>query len=93
MSLPVQRITIVTETYAPEVNGVAHTLSTLVSGMRARGIQVQIIRPRQHKHDTNEPDTLTLPGLPIPNYPEMKFGLPYYRRVRNAIQQIGRAHV
>jgi glycosyltransferase involved in cell wall biosynthesis len=92
MSLPVQRITIVTETYAPEVNGVAHTLSTLVSGMRARGIQVQIIRPRQHKHDTQEhntqePDTLTLPGLPIPNYPEMKFGLPYYRRVLRAMQE------
>lgn len=87
MLLPVQRITIVTETYAPEVNGVAHTLSTLVSGMRARGIKVQIIRPRQHKHDTQELDTLTLPGLPIPNYPEMKFGLPYYRRVLRAMQE------
>lgn len=87
MSFPVQRITIVTETYAPEVNGVAHTLSTLVSGMRARGIQVQIIRPRQHSNDTNEPNTLTLPGLPLPGYPELKFGLPYYRRVLNAMRR------
>lgn len=87
MSLHIQRITIVTETYAPEINGVAHTLSTLVTGMQTRGIQVQIIRPRQHKNDMNEPNTLTLPGLPLPGYPELKFGLPYYRRVLNAMQR------
>jgi len=86
MSSDIQRVSIITETYAPEVNGVAHTLSTLVSGMRERGQQVQIIRPRQHKQDMGDTDTLTLPGLPIPGYPELKFGLPYYRRVKQALQ-------
>ena len=77
MTPELSRITIVTETYAPEVNGVAHTLATLVTGMRARGIEVQIIRPRQNKHDHGDEYSLTLPGLPIPGYPELKFGLPY----------------
>jgi len=86
MSSELSRITIVTETYAPEVNGVAHTLATLVEGMRERGIQVQIIRPKQHKEDLGDEYTLTLPGLPIPGYPELKFGLPYYRRMLKALQ-------
>jgi len=85
MTQELSRVTIVTETYAPEVNGVAHTLATLVEGMRARGITVQIIRPRQHKHDRGDAHCLTLPGLPIPGYPELKFGLPYYRRVLSAL--------
>ena len=86
MTPELSRITIVTETYAPEVNGVAHTLATLVTGMRARGIEVQIIRPRQNKHDHGDEYSLTLPGLPIPGYPELKFGLPYYRRVLSALK-------
>ncbi|MEK9711585.1 MAG: glycosyltransferase family 1 protein [Thalassolituus sp.] len=87
MSAELSRITIVTETYAPEVNGVAHTLSPLVAGMRGCGIQVQIIRPKQNKNDTGDEHTLTLPGLPLPGYPELKFGLPYFRRVKTAIRE------
>lgn len=87
MSTELSRISIVTETYAPEVNGVAHTLATLVEGMRQRGIQVQVIRPRQHKTDLGDQQTLTLPGLPIPGYPELKFGLPFYNRVKRAIAE------
>lgn len=94
MTQATKRICIVTETYAPEVNGVAHTLSMIVKGMLARGIRVQIIRPRQHKEDlggiSSEHDgllsELTLPGLPMPGYPELKFGLPSKRKVRNTLE-------
>jgi hypothetical protein len=41
------RICIVTETYAPEVNGVTLTLGQLVAGLRARGHAVSLVRPRQ----------------------------------------------
>lgn len=87
MSAEISRVTIITETYAPEVNGVAHTLATLVAGMRERGMQVQIIRPRQQRSDRGDEFTLTLPGLPIPGYPELKFGLPNYRRVLTALTE------
>ncbi|HBS43142.1 MAG TPA: glycoside hydrolase [Oceanospirillales bacterium] len=94
MTETTQRICIVTETYAPEVNGVAHTLSMLVSGMLQRGIHVQIIRPRQNKEDTGGNSRhesgllseLTLPGLPMPGYPELRFGLPSKRKVRNTLE-------
>ena len=77
------RIAIVTETYPPEVNGVAATISCVVEGLRARQHQVQLVRPRQHAVDAGdpgaeEPDVL-LRGLPIPRYPHLKMGLPATR--------------
>ena len=41
-------ITLITETYAPEINGVATTLSRLCDGLRLRGHRVEVIRPRQN---------------------------------------------
>ena len=40
-------IALISETFPPEINGVAHTLARLVDGLRLRGHRVQIIRPRQ----------------------------------------------
>lgn len=44
------RLAYVTETYPPDVNGVATTVASMVSGLRRRGHQVQLVRlmPRQH---------------------------------------------
>ena len=41
------RIAIVTETFPPEVNGVAMTLGRIVRGLVERGHSVQLVRPRQ----------------------------------------------
>ncbi|MDQ3510150.1 MAG: glycosyltransferase family 1 protein, partial [Pseudomonadota bacterium] len=41
------RYTLISETYPPEVNGVALTLQALEQGLRARGRAVTVIRPRQ----------------------------------------------
>jgi len=40
-------ITLITETFPPEINGVANTLGRLCEGLRARGHQVELVRPRQ----------------------------------------------
>lgn len=45
------KLSLVTETYPPEINGVAMTLSRLVGGMVARGHHVEVVRPRQHRND------------------------------------------
>ena len=73
-------IALVTETYLPEVNGVAITIGRMVHGLRQRGHCIHLIRPRQHKRDAavEEVDfreTLAT-GMPIPGYPELKSGLP-----------------
>ncbi|MFP5411012.1 MAG: glycosyltransferase family 1 protein, partial [Gammaproteobacteria bacterium] len=56
---PQLRIAVVTETYPPEVNGVAMTLGRLVDGLQVRNHQIQLIRPRQHADDAPQP-TATL---------------------------------
>ena len=73
-------IALVTETYLPEVNGVAITIGRMVEGLQSRGHHVHMIRPRQGKQDvaaTAERYAETLvAGMPIPGYPELKSGLP-----------------
>ncbi|KQP17760.1 glycosyltransferase family 1 protein [Pseudorhodoferax sp. Leaf267] len=71
------RIAIVTETYPPEVNGVAATIACCVEGLRARQHHVQLVRPRQDGADIG--GDVLLRGLPIPNYPHLKMGLPATR--------------
>ncbi|PUE28856.1 glycoside hydrolase [Limnohabitans sp. Jir61] len=74
------RIAVVTETWPPEVNGVAVTLSKLIHHLGNRHHSIQLIRPRQNKQDEGLEETnwteLLLRGLPIPRYPQLKLGLP-----------------
>ena len=77
---PSLRIAVVTETWPPEVNGVAMTLAKLVQGLSHRNHDVQLIRPRQTKSDSPMSDSsleeVLMRGMPIPRYPELKLGLP-----------------
>ena len=73
------RIAVVTETFPPEVNGVAMTLGRIVEGLLQRGHVVQVVRPRQTREDF-EPraglDQVLSKGIPVPTYGELRFGLP-----------------
>jgi len=84
------RIAIVTETFAPEINGVAMTLKRLAQGLRSRGHALQLISP-QHpgrgRFVTALGATwLSVAGLPLPGYSALRFGLPARRRVRRLWQ-------
>jgi glycosyltransferase involved in cell wall biosynthesis len=74
------RVAMVTETYPPEINGVAMTMGRIVSGLQARGHTVQLIRPRQHSGDcpAEQPlfEEVLQRGMPIPRYDALKLGLP-----------------
>jgi len=74
-------IAFVTETFPPEVNGVAMTVGRLVGGMRERGHHVSVLRPRQGKGDQGSEHEFALPGLPLPGYPGLRFGLPAGRQL------------
>jgi glycosyltransferase involved in cell wall biosynthesis len=69
-------ITLITETYAPEINGVANTLSRLCDGLRLRGHRVEVIRPRQNDDESrgNGDDLMLCRGWPIPGYPGLQWG-------------------
>lgn len=79
---PALAIALVTETYPPEINGVAMTMSRLVGGLAARGHRIQVVRPRQ-VGERGEPAQvlpqvreLVRPGLPIPGYSALRLGAP-----------------
>lgn len=73
-------IAMVTETYPPEVNGVARTVGLMAEGLRKRGHRVHLVRPRQNGHDraAAEPgfEEWLARGIPIPRYAQLKMGLP-----------------
>jgi len=73
------RVCVVTETFPPEVNGVALTVARLVDGLRSRGYIVPVVRPHQDSLDQITPDDSTLTvvrGVPLPGYRMLRMGCP-----------------
>ncbi|MFC5740959.1 glycosyltransferase family 4 protein [Dyella tabacisoli] len=78
------RIGIVSETYSPEINGVALTVHSLAAGLAAHGHRIDLIRPRQaqpHQDETGI-EALEVRGMALPRYPGLRFGLPAGRLLR-----------
>ncbi len=90
--LPAQRklrVAFVTETWPPEVNGVALTVARVVEGLQRRRHVVQLLRPRQAA-DAGAAASPPAPpllhevlmrGLPIPRYPHLRMGMPCKREL------------
>lgn len=66
------RIDIVTDTFAPDVNGVAMTLGRLTDGLRARNHRVHVM----HTGRTTNPGESSAFAFPLPGYREVRVGLP-----------------
>jgi len=79
------RLAFVTETYPPEINGVALTVQSLVERLRERGHRVELTRPRQPGDDRATPDDeFRVPSHALPRYPGLRFGWPAGRELRAA---------
>lgn len=84
------KICLVTETFPPEINGVSMTLGRLVEGLSRRGVETTVVAPRRADRrdlvgSSGAPlavKIMGVPGLPIPRYPELRFGLPAARTLR-----------
>ena len=78
------RIAIVTETWPPEINGVALTVQSLAQGLAALGHSIEVVRPRQDDEGAASVaglDHLPMPGAALPRYPGLRFGLPAHRQL------------
>ncbi|KPF74360.1 alpha-mannosyltransferase [alpha proteobacterium AAP81b] len=69
------RITLVSDAWMPQVNGVVRTLSTVVDIATARGHRIQPITPDRFF------------SVPMPSYPEIRLALTTRRRVARLISQ------
>ena len=76
MSLSPLFIALISETFPPEINGVANTLGRLSEGLRARGHRLQLVRPRQPSDQGSKSDEqlLLTRGWPLPGYPGLQWG-------------------
>ncbi len=76
------RIVVVTDTYVPDINGVAMSLGRLCPGLRERGHRVEVIR--SGRADGEE---LWLPWWPLPGYGEVRVGAPWPGQLRRRWQK------
>ncbi len=83
------RISLVTETYFPQVNGVSRTLDRLVRYLTAQGHEVQVLAPR-YREPTALPigaQLTVFPGFPLPFYPEISVCLATPGRLRETLRR------
>ena len=86
---PRLRIAIVTETWPPEINGVALSMMQLCQGLQRLGHKILLVRPVQKETCAEfhpEQECLVL-SQPIPKYPSLQFGWPQYLKVTKAFEK------
>lgn len=86
---PKLKIAIVTETWPPEINGVALSLLQLCKGLQQKGHKILLIRPEQKVpcHDFTPNKECLVVAQPVPKYPALKFGWPQYLKVSHALEE------
>ncbi len=79
------RVTLVTETYFPQVNGVSRTLGELVRFFEEGGDQVQLIHPDYGVADAQS-RAIRVPSIALPFYKELVLPRPPFGSVFQAIK-------
>jgi glycosyltransferase involved in cell wall biosynthesis len=79
------RVTLVTETYFPQVNGVSRTLSELVRVLGQTGDSVQLIHP-DYGQAVDRDQVYPVRSLVLPFYKELHLPLPPFGPVHRAIK-------
>jgi glycosyltransferase involved in cell wall biosynthesis len=78
------RVSLITETYFPQVNGVSRTLGELVRHLTERGDEVQLVHPDYGQPPASQ-HTHLVRSVNLPFYKELYLPLPPFGSVRRAI--------
>ncbi|GAA2493030.1 glycosyltransferase family 4 protein [Winogradskya humida] len=72
------RIALVTESFLPDVNGVAHSVLRAAEHLAQRGHEPMVVAPRASTGPTPQLPwpVVRIPSLPMPGYPQIRLGLP-----------------
>lgn len=86
---PNRRIALITETWPPEINGVAHSIYQLAKGLKANGNTLFLVRPAQSlaSDDSIADQTMLVRGFAIPRYQTLQFGAPAYSTLKEFFMQ------
>ena len=95
MTLPLEELTrprlkiaIVTETWSPEINGVAHALLQLCKGLQKQGHKILLIRPEQRQacNDFKPHSECLVKAHCLPKYSNLQFGRPQFLKIHQAVE-------
>ena len=78
------RLTLITETYAPQVNGVSRTLGQLVRHMVEAGDDVQVVHP-DYGQTSDDARHVTVRSVSLPWYKDVRLPVPPFRSVMRRI--------
>jgi phosphatidylinositol alpha 1,6-mannosyltransferase len=72
------RVAIITESFPPDVNGVAHCVLRVAELLAARGHRPLVIAPQPSRGATGDAPfpVVRVPSMPLPGYPSFRLGLP-----------------
>lgn len=68
------RVALFSETFLPKIDGIVTVVCLLLDHLEARGIETIIVAPKMGVEYYRNTRIIGVPGLPIPMYPELKFG-------------------
>jgi len=74
------RVAVVTETYPPEINGVALSLARLLEGVGSH-CDLELVRVARSGLAPCPPQELRLAGFPLPGYARLRAGFPAWLRL------------
>jgi glycosyltransferase involved in cell wall biosynthesis len=81
------KLLLVTDTYPPDINGVARTLHTLAGGLRARGHQVDLVTTLGA--EGGDDGRRVALCAPLPGYPGLRIGFASRRWMMAVIRETG----
>src|ERR1700689_2081109 len=75
------RVAIITESFPPDVNGVAHSVQRVAELLASSGHHPLVIAPQPPRKALGDPEpfpypVVRVPAVPLPGYPSFRLGLP-----------------
>ncbi|NRD77397.1 glycosyltransferase family 1 protein [Bacillus sp. BRMEA1] len=80
------KIAIFTDTFYPEINGVARTLKRLTAYLEEKHISFKIFAPYSYDNDSNDTHILRIKSLPFYLYPECRLAIPNPLFIKKELQ-------
>ncbi|MCC5790800.1 MAG: glycosyltransferase family 1 protein [Opitutales bacterium] len=83
-------LVVVTETFPPEINGVAMTWGRLIHQLHDQGVRLLLVRPalpgnRHLEFPLPNIESVLVKSIPLPKYPDLRAGLPCGRLLRKTL--------